>query len=305
MTAPFPPDAPLVDQPPPGPAVRPSLRRSRSDKVAGGVAGGLAEYSGVDPLLWRVGFVALTLAGGTGIAVYLLLWLLMPAGPRDPAVPAVTAGPSLPRSPVAVVTVAALLIVGGVMALVTRVTDLDAGPRGFLAGALLVVGLGLVASAFTRGRAPRGGLIALGSVLTLALLFASSVPDGVDDDGDFGVGDRTYRPATAAAVQDRYQGGVGDLEIDLTDIDPSTIDRSVIFAVEHGVGDVDILVPEDADVFVSGQGGIGEVEFDGDNIPEEGALYPGEGDGDWVDDGRAEFRILVSNGIGDVEVSRD
>ena len=65
----------------PGPPARPQLRRSRTDKVLGGVSGGLAEYSGIDALLWRVGFVALALAGGTGIVVYLLLWLLMPAGP--------------------------------------------------------------------------------------------------------------------------------------------------------------------------------------------------------------------------------
>jgi phage shock protein PspC (stress-responsive transcriptional regulator) len=82
-----PPLPPSVDQaawpppPPPGPPVRSHLRRSRSDKVIGGVSGGLAEYSGIDALLWRVGFVALTLAGGTGIIVYLLLWVLMPVGP--------------------------------------------------------------------------------------------------------------------------------------------------------------------------------------------------------------------------------
>src|SRR4051795_5828374 len=79
-----PPQAPPAWQPlppPPLPPARPQLRRSRTDKVLGGVSGGLAEYTGVDALLWRVGFVALTLAGGTGIIVYLLLWLLMPAGP--------------------------------------------------------------------------------------------------------------------------------------------------------------------------------------------------------------------------------
>src|SRR5919112_574186 len=73
--------APGAPRPPPGPPVRPQLPRSSTDKMIGGVAGGLAEYSGVDALLWRVGFVALTLAGGSGILVYLLLWLLMPAGP--------------------------------------------------------------------------------------------------------------------------------------------------------------------------------------------------------------------------------
>jgi phage shock protein PspC (stress-responsive transcriptional regulator) len=52
--------------------------------MVGGVSGGLAEYSGIDPVLWRVGFVGLTLAGGAGIVVYLLLWVLMPSGPPRP-----------------------------------------------------------------------------------------------------------------------------------------------------------------------------------------------------------------------------
>ncbi|MDP9392582.1 MAG: PspC domain-containing protein [Actinomycetota bacterium] len=62
------------------------MRRSGTDRLAGGVCGGLADYSGIDSLLWRVGFVGLTVAGGSGIVVYLLLWVLMPAGlpPRDP-----------------------------------------------------------------------------------------------------------------------------------------------------------------------------------------------------------------------------
>src|SRR5215212_4398490 len=99
--------------PPPGPPVRPQLRRSRTDKILGGVSGGLAEYSGIDALLWRVGFVALTLAGGTGIIVSLLLWLLMPAGPAvapGTAVEKQARPPAGPRSPVPGVTIAALLI---------------------------------------------------------------------------------------------------------------------------------------------------------------------------------------------------
>ena len=70
--------------PPPGPSVRPPLRRSSTDKMAAGVCGGLAEHTGVDSLIWRVGFVALTFAGGAGILVYLLLWVLMPSGPLRP-----------------------------------------------------------------------------------------------------------------------------------------------------------------------------------------------------------------------------
>jgi phage shock protein PspC (stress-responsive transcriptional regulator) len=62
------------------PAARSRLTRSRTDKMLGGVAGGLSEHTGVDAVLWRVAFIALTVAGGSGILAYALLWLLMPAG---------------------------------------------------------------------------------------------------------------------------------------------------------------------------------------------------------------------------------
>jgi phage shock protein PspC (stress-responsive transcriptional regulator) len=51
--------------------------------VLGGVCGGLAEYSGVEPMLWRVGFIALAFFG-PGIVIYPLLWVVMPPGPGGP-----------------------------------------------------------------------------------------------------------------------------------------------------------------------------------------------------------------------------
>ena len=63
-------------------AARPRLTRSATDSLAGGVCGGLGAHTGVDAVLWRVGFAALTLAGGSGVLAYLLLWVLVPAGPR-------------------------------------------------------------------------------------------------------------------------------------------------------------------------------------------------------------------------------
>ncbi len=44
-----------------------------------GVASGLANYIGIDVLIIRIAFVALTFLGCAGIAVYLACWLLMPA----------------------------------------------------------------------------------------------------------------------------------------------------------------------------------------------------------------------------------
>src|SRR4051794_15240600 len=122
---PAPPTEPpaAVPPPPPGPTPppqwnpRPPLRRSRTDKGIGGVAGGLAEYTGVDALLWRVGFVALAITGGFGLLAYVLLWALMPAGPAapyDPSAPPAARSrrrPAGPRSPVPGITIAAMLLV--------------------------------------------------------------------------------------------------------------------------------------------------------------------------------------------------
>ena len=54
------------------------FRRSRADRAIAGVCGGLARYFGVDAVLVRVAFVVLTLAGGSGILAYLILWLVVP-----------------------------------------------------------------------------------------------------------------------------------------------------------------------------------------------------------------------------------
>ena len=68
----------------PGPAstssVRARLTRSRTQKKIAGVAGGLAEHTGVDAVVWRVAFLALTVCGGSGVLAYGLLWLLRPLG---------------------------------------------------------------------------------------------------------------------------------------------------------------------------------------------------------------------------------
>jgi phage shock protein PspC (stress-responsive transcriptional regulator) len=56
-----------------------SLRRRTSDRVLGGVAGGLGDYFNIDPLLIRIAFVALMIFGGAGIVLYVVAWLLIPA----------------------------------------------------------------------------------------------------------------------------------------------------------------------------------------------------------------------------------
>jgi phage shock protein C len=54
------------------------LRRNRSDRWIGGVCGGIAALSGVESWIWRLILVALALFGGTGVLIYLLLWIFVP-----------------------------------------------------------------------------------------------------------------------------------------------------------------------------------------------------------------------------------
>lgn len=54
------------------------LQRSRRDKKVAGVAGGLADYFGIDATILRVLFVILAFTGGPGLILYLALWLILP-----------------------------------------------------------------------------------------------------------------------------------------------------------------------------------------------------------------------------------
>ena len=55
------------------------LYRNPDDKVLGGVASGLAAYFGIKELLYvRLAFVLLTIAGGSGLVIYLILWIITP-----------------------------------------------------------------------------------------------------------------------------------------------------------------------------------------------------------------------------------
>lgn len=54
------------------------LYRSETNRVLAGVAGGLGEYFNVDPLLLRLIFILLTVFGGGGVLIYVILWILIP-----------------------------------------------------------------------------------------------------------------------------------------------------------------------------------------------------------------------------------
>ncbi|HEY4687774.1 MAG TPA: PspC domain-containing protein [Anaerolineae bacterium] len=54
------------------------LTRSKTDRRLGGVCGGLGQYFSVDPTLIRLVFVLAFVFGGTGLLLYLILWIVIP-----------------------------------------------------------------------------------------------------------------------------------------------------------------------------------------------------------------------------------
>jgi phage shock protein C len=54
------------------------LYRSQSQRMLAGVCGGLAEYFNVDATLIRVLFLVLAVFGGTGLVIYVVMWLIVP-----------------------------------------------------------------------------------------------------------------------------------------------------------------------------------------------------------------------------------
>jgi phage shock protein C len=95
---------------PPGPDEARRLRRSRDDRVLGGVCGGLGRHLGVDPVLVRIALVALVLSGGLGVLLYVIAWVVVPEADGHEA-PATTGS----RHGAALVAGATLVAVGALL----------------------------------------------------------------------------------------------------------------------------------------------------------------------------------------------
>lgn len=62
------------------------LYRSRKEKYIAGVCGGIGEYFDIDPIIPRLIFVLLLLGEGSGLLIYLILWLVVPEKPEKEVV---------------------------------------------------------------------------------------------------------------------------------------------------------------------------------------------------------------------------
>ncbi|HLC35793.1 MAG TPA: PspC domain-containing protein [Anaerolineales bacterium] len=58
------------------------LYRSRTQRMIGGVCGGLGEYFDIDPTIVRLLFVVTALAGGPGLLAYIIMLIVVPSEPE-------------------------------------------------------------------------------------------------------------------------------------------------------------------------------------------------------------------------------
>ena len=95
-----------------------SLARSLNDRVLSGVAGGLAAHWGWSSRWLRIGFVLASFLWGLGIAVYALLWIMLPEASPDSETPAPPLATNRPQQMVGI-----LLVTLGVLLVWWKVLD--------------------------------------------------------------------------------------------------------------------------------------------------------------------------------------
>ena len=338
------------------------LERSRDGRWLGGVCAGLGRYFNLSPNIYRIAFVALALAGGTGILLYVAAWLVIPqegvedsiaadaikghrdrpwllvgvgllgfagilalssarvwpspgnlwlaaaiAGAaivwwqrstREPAPSAASlAGDPVPARPrrrsLGPVAVGVLIAGLGTVGLIDVATRWSVDWRIVLAVAAVALGALVAAGALT------GHGVGSVVVLALAVLAAFLVAAAVRVPLSGGIGDENAHPATLAALDSRYEQGIGNLNLKLTDVRFPVGTTHVKATL--GIGDLVVHVPNDVTVQVDARASIGDLTLFGTTSGGRSRHRH------LTDRGTDPNRVLVLDarvGLGQVEVQR-
>ncbi|MEN3007221.1 MAG: PspC domain-containing protein [Candidatus Methanosuratincola petrocarbonis] len=102
------------------------LYRSNSNRILGGVCGGIAEYFNIDPVIIRLIWIVFTVIYGFGILLYLIAWVIIPRSPEGYSPPQRGIGtPALSfdmKTQKALVAIGLILVLIGVLE-VTRLSE--------------------------------------------------------------------------------------------------------------------------------------------------------------------------------------
>ena len=239
------------------------LQRSRTNRWIAGVSGGLAEYFGLHPAIYRVLFVALAFAGGTGILLYVAAALVMPAEGRDESPLAETLRRHRDR-PWLVIGLALLALA---LMFALSGPGFGFGPGGLVLLVLLAIGVFVWSRAARRDarRSEASGRRSVrwraAAVVGITAVVLKSVVGGAIAAASVkgGIGERVERPVSVSELEREYRLGFGQLELDLRGLELPRGETRVQASV--GVGELDITVPSDVAVAVTTDARWGEVDL--------------------------------------------
>lgn len=206
--------------------------------------------------------------------------------------PVLTAPESKGQPTIAIgrVITGALVVLVGIGWMVDLTTETTVAWGLLLPAALMLVGVGV---RYGSRRQEVGGLITIGVLITVATVLSGAV----SFIGPWnGVGQVREAPAVVSDVREVYEHGIGDYLLDLGSV--SFADDQTV-SLNMGVGAVRIIVPQDANVVVHAETGIGKLvvfneAFDGLGLSLD---RTGAGPGPTI-------HINAELGIGELEIQR-
>lgn len=268
------------------------LTRPREDRWLGGIAAGLGAYFDLSPTIYRIAFVALALAGGTGVLLYIAAWLVIPSEGAEDSI----AGVELKKHRDRPRRLLGLAAIGFVAILALSESHVWPTPGNLWLA--LVLGIAAIAwwrvgpTSSTRRRVVAASVFGVIALLLTVVALTVRVPLFS------GIGNRSDRPVDAADVHSKYTLGIGNLMLNFGDV---TLPKGETFVkATVGIGNLKVIVPANATVDVQGRTQAGELQLLGER--DSGTHVSSH-----VVDRTGSGRVLVLDartGLGRVEVDR-
>jgi phage shock protein PspC (stress-responsive transcriptional regulator) len=268
------------------------LTRPKDGRWVGGVAAGLGAYFDLSPTLYRIAFAVLSLAGGTGILIYLVAWLVIPEEGAAQSIAEEELRKHRDR-PRRLIGVAILAFAGIVILSEARIWP---SPGNLWLGVVIVLFAiawwRLGPTSRSRRRIALGSILALIALSFVALVFAVRVPLFA------GIGERSDAPAVAANIHSKYTLGIGRLDLDFSRV--SLPKGQTFVKATVGIGELVVTVPMNATVDAKGRVQAGDLTLLGQH---DGGSHVHSSIVDRTGSGRVIVLDLRA-GLGSVKVRR-
>jgi phage shock protein PspC (stress-responsive transcriptional regulator) len=234
------------------------LERPASGRIFSGVAAGLGRYFDLSPAFFRLGFIVLTLLGGSGVLLYLAALLIIPDEGKQQSI-AAEAFEQRRDKPWQVV---GLGLAGVALAvLISRAAFWPAAGVGWVL--ILIAGLAILWTYDAKRGDRRSRFLVRALVAVMLLGIATFVAvivaafSWLHVSLDSGVGNRYETPTSFASLHSSYHLGIGKLRLNLSQLPPVTQPTTVKARVD--LGDLRIVVPSRAAVTVDAHAKAGDI----------------------------------------------